>query len=98
MPLIKPLTKGEADLWRTLESLAGVESLMDWLQIMSPAYEQPRHLSKLAELIVRSQFEPTYGWCSIPPRFAKTETILHAIAWRLLQDPTCEIAYCTYAA
>lgn len=94
----KPLTKGEADLWRTLESLAGVESLMDWLQIMSPTYEQPRHLQKLAELIVRSQFEPTYGWCSIPPRFAKTETILHAIAWRLLQDPTCEIAYCTYEA
>lgn len=92
------LTQGQVDLWRTLESLAGIESLTDWVTLMSPTYEAPTHLGKLLEVIVRSQFEPTYAWCSVPPRFAKTETILHAIAWRLLQDPTCEIAYCTYEA
>lgn len=92
------LSRGELELWQTLEALAGAESLLDWVKLMSPHYERPNHLQPLAEVISRSRFEPIYAWCSIAPRFSKTETILHAIVWRLLQDPTCEIAYCTYEA
>lgn len=94
----RPLTQGEIDLWQTLESLAGVESLMDWIPIMSPTFSSPRHLVKLAEALVRSQFEPVYCTISIPPRHSKTETLLHYVPWRLHRDPTTEIAYCTYEA
>lgn len=97
-PSNKPLTRGEIDLWQTLESLAGVESLMDWIPIMSPTFSSPRHLTKLAEVLVRSQFEPVYCWISVPPRHSKTETLLHYVPWRLHRDPTTEIAYCTYEA
>lgn len=65
---------------------------------MSPNYEKPKHLRKLVETISRMQFEPVYAWCSVPPRFSKTETILHSVVHRLMQDPTAEIAYCTYEA
>jgi len=65
---------------------------------MSPKYEKPKHLRSLLEVIARMQFEPVYAWCSVPPRFSKTESILHSVVWRLMQDPTTEIAYCTYEA
>ncbi len=94
----RPLSNKEIELWKTLEALAGADSILDWIPIMSPQYEKPKHLRKLLEVIVRSQYEPTYAWCSVPPRFSKTESILHSVVWRLLQDPSCEIAYCTYEA
>ncbi len=94
----KSLSTAEVDLWRTLEALAGADSLLDWVKLMSPTYAKPEHLLKLAEVLIRSQFEPVYCWISVPPRHAKTETLLHAVPHRLLQDPTCEIAYCTYEA
>lgn len=97
-PSNKPLSSREVDLWQTLESLAGVESLLDWIPIMSPTFSSPRHLTKLAEVLVRSQFEPVYCWISVPPRHSKTETLLHYVPWRLHRDPKSQIAYCTYEA
>lgn len=93
-----PLTKGEIDLWQTLEALAGAESLMDWIPLMSPNFESPRHLMALAEVLVRSQFQPIYCTISVPPRHSKTETLVHYVPWRLHRDPATEIAYCTYEA
>ncbi len=94
----RSLSDKEIRLWKTLEALAGADSLLDWIPLMSPHYEKPRHLRRLLEVITRMQYEPVYAWCSVPPRFSKTESILHAVVWRLMQDPTCEIAYCTYEA
>lgn len=94
----KPLTEEEIALWHKLESLAGVDSILDWIPRMSPHFQRPDHLTKLAEVLVRAQYEPIYAWISVPPRHSKTETILHSVPWRLLRDPTCEIAYCTYEA
>ncbi len=94
----KPLTQAEIKRWQTLEALAGTESLMDWIPLMSPTFDSPRHLQKLAEVLVRSQFEPVYCWISVPPRHSKTETLLHYVPWRLHRDPSTEIAYCTYEA
>ncbi len=94
----RSLSDKEIKLWKTLEALAGADSLLDWIKLMSPHYAKPEHLRQLVEVITRMQFEPVYAWCSVPPRFAKTETILHSVVWRLMQDPTCEIAYCTYEA
>lgn len=95
---LAPLSDEELALWYDLESLAGVNSILDWVPIMSPTFSRPDHLKKLAEVLVRSQFEPVYAWISVPPRHSKTETILHSVPWRLLRDPKCEIAYCTYEA
>lgn len=94
----RSLSQSEIDLWRTLEALHGAESILDWIPILSPLYERPKHLMSLLEAIWRMQYEPVYAWCSVPPRFSKTESIMHAVVWRLMQDPTCEIAYCTYEA
>lgn len=97
-PQKRALSGKEIDLWRTLEALAGADSILDWIPLMSPNYERPQHLRRLLEVIARMQFEPVYAWCSVPPRFSKTESILHSVVWRLMQDPKCEIAYCTYEA
>lgn len=93
-----PLSSDELALWFELESLAGAESILDWVPLMSPTFQRPEHLTQLAEVLVRSQFEPIYATIAVPPRHSKTETIVHSIPWRLLRDPTCEIAYCTYEA
>jgi predicted phage terminase large subunit-like protein len=92
------LTKAEIELWQTLEALDGADSLLDWIPRMSPTFESPRHLNRLAEVLVRSQYEPVYCWISVPPRHSKTETLLHYVPWRLHRDPRSEIAYCTYEA
>lgn len=92
------LSKEEIELWQTLEALAGHKSLLDWIPLMSPTFESPRHLTRLAEVLVRSQYEPVYCWISVPPRHSKTETLLHYVPWRLHRDPRSEIAYCTYEA
>lgn len=94
----KYLSETEISLWLALESLAGTDSLLDWVKVLSPKYERPDHLTKLAEVLVRAQFEPVYCWLSVPPRHSKTESILHSVPWRLMRDPTCEIAYATYEA
>lgn len=94
----RSLSGSEVDLWKTLEALAGADSILDWIPLMSPNYEKPKHLRKLLEVIARMQFEPVYAWCAVPPRFSKTESILHSVVWRLMQDPKSEIAYVTYEA
>jgi predicted phage terminase large subunit-like protein len=94
----KPLSEEELALWHELESLAGSDSLLDWVPRMSPTFQRPDHLVKLADALVRSQFEPIYVTISVPPRHSKTETLVHGVPWRLLREPTCEIAYCTYEA
>lgn len=93
-----PLSQDEVELWRLLESLQGADSLLDWVHELSPVYDRPDHLRPLAEALTRMRTEPVYAWCSVPPRHGKTETILHSIVWRLLQDPTAQIGYCTYEA
>lgn len=93
-----PLSEDEVQLWRTLEALLGTDSLLDWVHELSPVYARPEHLRPLCEALTRMRVEPVYAWCSVPPRHGKTETILHSIVWRLLQDPTAQIGYCTYEA
>lgn len=94
----RPLSLDEVTLWRTLEALQGTDSLLDWVHELSPTYARPEHLRPLCEALTKMRHEPVYSWCSVPPRHGKTETILHSIVWRLLQDPTAQIGYCTYEA
>ncbi len=94
----RSLSQQEIDLWKTLEALQGADSILDWIPLLSPKYEKPKHLRSLLDVIWRMQYGPVYAWCSVPPRFSKTESIMHSVIWRLMQEPSCEIVYCTYEA
>lgn len=72
------------------------EGLLDFITRISPSYIVPNHLRKLTDAIERSEREPVRCIVNIPPRHAKTETILHAIARRLKRRPWQNVAYVTY--
>ena len=72
------------------------ERLVDFIPRISPRYSPPHHLAKLLDVLERSEREPIRAIVSVPPRHAKTETILHAIAYRLQRRPHETIAYVTY--
>lgn len=72
--------------------------LLDFIVRISPRYQQPLHLAPLIALLDRAEREPVRAVISVPPRHAKTETLLHAFARRLRQRPWETIAYATYAA
>jgi predicted phage terminase large subunit-like protein len=57
----------------------------------------PRHLAPLVALLERARHEPVRAVVSAPPQHGKSETIMHALAWHLAQDPTRTHAYVTYA-
>jgi phage terminase large subunit-like protein len=69
-----------------------------FIPAMTPKYEAPLHLTPLLDAIERTRREPVRALVSTPPRHGKTETLLHAIVWLLLQDPTLTIGYATYSA
>ena len=73
--------------------------LADFVPALSPKFMRPDHLKPLTDLFQRIALgERIRAVVSVPPRHSKTETLLHAIAWLLLQDPSLQIAYASYAA
>lgn len=85
------------------ELLAGVPrqprlpGLMEFIPLFSPAYQSPLHLKRLVDKLELAKTQPVRLVVSVPPRHAKTETLLHYIAYRLALDPSSQIAYFTYA-
>lgn len=74
------------------------ESLLDFVPRISKRFESPRHLPQLTEFLERIQRrEEVRGLFSVPRRHAKTETVLHGIAWLLANDPTLKIGYASYS-
>jgi predicted phage terminase large subunit-like protein len=95
----KPLTAEERELWRYLERMDGVQSLIDFVPLVTPRYHAPNHLRPLAEAFYRAdQGQAVFLCSSTPPRHAKTESILHWCARYLLHHPEQTIAYATYEA
>lgn len=80
------------------ERMRGPGGLMEFVPYASPQLREPRHLARYVELLERARTETVHACVSVPPRHAKTETTLHAIAWWLAQDPTEQIAYISYNA
>lgn len=72
--------------------------LLDFVPRISPRFKRPGHLAALADLITRAETEPVRVLVSVPPRHAKTETLLHSIAWLLARHPDWPIGYVSYAA
>jgi predicted phage terminase large subunit-like protein len=95
----KPLTNEERELWRYLESMDGVNSLLDWVPMMTPKYRAPSHLAPLADAFHRAdRGEQVFFLSSTPPRHGKSESILAWCARHLSRHPEQKIAYLTYAA
>lgn len=72
------------------------KSLAHFVHITTPRYEPPKHLAPMIALIERMLVEPVFALVSTPPRHGKTETLLHAMNWLLLNRPTARILYTTY--
>lgn len=72
--------------------------LAAFIPALSPRYAEPLHLAPLVERLEAARTEPVRLVVSTPPRHAKTETILHALAWGLAGEPHRTSAYVSYAA
>lgn len=75
-----------------------LQALPQWIPTLSPRYASPLHLEPLTRRLEAARKEPLRLVVSTPPRHAKTETLLHSIAWWLAKDPRLTIAYVAYAS
>jgi predicted phage terminase large subunit-like protein len=87
----------EAEYHALLEAQYDVEPLGDFIGRISPKWPSPSHVAPLRRLIERSRTEEVNALISFPPRFVKTITIQHAIAWLLANAPASQHAYVTSA-
>lgn len=76
----------------------GPEMLLDMIPRVSPRFQRPGHLEALAQVVEQAHKRQMFCLVSVPPRFAKTETLLHGIAWILRDDPSTMLGYVSYQA
>jgi predicted phage terminase large subunit-like protein len=75
------------------------ERLRDYIPRLTPGHDSPDHLGPLLDVLERiARGEVVRVVISAPPRHAKTETLLAAIAWLLGRDPRKTHGYATYEA
>jgi predicted phage terminase large subunit-like protein len=73
--------------------------LLEYIPALSSGFSAPRHLDPLLSIFERiRRGEAVRAVTSVPPRRGKTESILHAGSWLLLDDPSRQIIYASYAA
>jgi predicted phage terminase large subunit-like protein len=74
-----------------------VESLGEFIARMTPKHAPiPWHLQRVVEVIEETRQREVCATISMPPRFGKTITIAHGLAWRTLYDPACLNFYATF--
>ena len=77
----------------------GVETCAEFVQRLTPKYAPlPPHQQRICELIDATRRSEVYATISMPPRFGKTVTLAHGLAWRTLYDPACLNFYATFGA
>lgn len=97
--LSKALTREELAMWRMLEDEDGVDGLLAFVPLITPAYKAPEHLRPLAEAFHRAdRGEQVFLVSSTPPRHGKTESILHWAARHISRHPEETVAYVSYSA
>lgn len=74
------------------------DSLYDVIPRLARGYSAPRHLDPLVRDIERSWTEEVRGTYCAPPRHAKTETVLAAIAFAIAVFPHETNVYATYGS
>lgn len=95
------LTAHERALWVALESARGADSLLSFIPEAAKArgedFMRPDHLEPLADAFSRALTSRVRVLFSVPPRFGKTEMLLHGIAWWLWLRPEDPLAYLSYS-
>jgi len=77
---------------------AYTEPLLDFIPRLNKRYVAPTHLMPLINTLERiARGESVFLCISVPPRHAKTETLLNFIAWFLRQHQSKTVVYCSYA-
>ncbi len=95
-----------ADADRLREMLAAEyagETLRDYIARVSPRLPLQRHMMPIVEAVQRARDRArdpegpiTIILIEMPPRHAKTTTIMHALSWRTDRDPAVTNAYITF--
>ncbi len=81
-----------------VESLTEFQQiLLDFIPAAYPGFARPEHLAPLLELLERTKTESIRAVLSTPPQHGKSRSLLAALVWLLLADPTKRHAYITYA-
>ena len=83
-------------LWLA-QSIAGRESLDAFIRRVSPHHPPPKHIVPLIRAIEKARWQPVRILVSMPPRHAKTITILHGLAWWIQNSPHDTCAYVSYS-
>lgn len=93
----------EARLAELLRAEYDGESLEDYIRRVSPRLPPPRHVLPVIQALQEAREASRDPGAPIriiliemPPRHAKTTTVMHAVAWRILRDPAVTNAYLTY--
>jgi len=77
---------------------AAPQDLLSFIPAVSPKYGRPLHLLPLTQALEASLHRPMRCVIHAPPRHAKSETILHAIVYWMLQKPAEVTGYAAYGA
>ncbi len=87
----------ERELATMLTTLGGRESLPDFIRRISPHHPPPAHLKPLIDAIERARQKRVRICVSMPPRHAKTTTVLHGLAWWLASAPADTCGFFSYS-
>jgi predicted phage terminase large subunit-like protein len=83
-------------LYEHIDRLNGRESLHDFICRVSPNHPPPAHVLPLIEAVERARWKPLRLCVHMPPRHAKTVTLLHALAWWIQNWPVDMNGYISY--
>ena len=92
---LSPEERQEAE--SLVEDRFGEQCLSEFITHQFPYEPPPSHVNPIMELIERARHERIRVCLSLPPRHAKTVTILRGIVWWLLQNPADTCAYYSYS-
>lgn len=86
----------EARLAALLKAEYDGESLDGYIRRVSPRHLPPRHIAPIIDLFERSRRGRVLACVEMPPRTAKTTTMMHGLGWRLLRDPSLVNGFATF--
>ncbi|MBP9863491.1 MAG: hypothetical protein KBD62_36430 [Kofleriaceae bacterium] len=84
------------ELIALLDDEASLEAPEDFIARLIPSELAPKHVRPLLEFFERARHGQIFEAISMPPRHAKTVTILRCLAWWIVNHPRDLCAYVTY--
>ncbi|HVH39244.1 MAG TPA: phage terminase large subunit [Gemmatimonadaceae bacterium] len=88
-----------SELRAAVRAFDHVEPLADFIARLTPKHAPvPSHLQRVVDVIEATRRGEVRATISMPPRFGKTITLAHGLAWRILYDPACLNFYATFGS